>query len=422
MDELSIPDFLHKKPVYRDIFEQYGTDAAFLWLLRAIAIEQPHNNTGDILALEQRIDAQLNGLMSSIDTGWAVCEEGLNLEEAGEVFTAMVIAMRSHDPKRIQKAVEVGLFSDECSKGLISAMGWLPEDIVNPWTQRFLNGKDMSHKLLGLATCSIRRQDPGEVLSQILQREECKAHDALYARALRLVGELRRQDCMPALQAAITDDRDIICFWSNWSAVLLGQHACLNQLKNFVVDPESPYQTLAIQLCFRVLSVEQGRVWISELAKDENQARAVIKATGILGDPHAVNWLISKMAEPKLAKLAGEAFSFITGADLVKHELTLEQPTTHPMQGIDEFDDDVELDEDENLPYPHQGKVTALWRNHGQKFLIGRRYFIGQAITTAWLKSILNNGTQRQRHAAAMELALNDNALQFFNSRAKVKI
>ena len=99
--------------------------------------------------------------MSSIDTGWAVCEEGLNLEEAGEVFTAMVIAMRSHDPKRIQKAVEVGLFSDECSKGLISAMGWLPEDIVNPWTQRFLNGKDMSHKLLGLATCSIRRQAPG---------------------------------------------------------------------------------------------------------------------------------------------------------------------------------------------------------------------------------------------------------------------
>jgi len=57
MDELSIPDFLHKKPVYRDMFEQYGNDAAFLWLLRSIAVEQPHNNTGDILAIEQRIDA-----------------------------------------------------------------------------------------------------------------------------------------------------------------------------------------------------------------------------------------------------------------------------------------------------------------------------------------------------------------------------
>ena len=420
MDELSIPDFLHKQPVYRDIFEQFGTDAAFLWLLRAIAVEQPHNNAGDILALEKRIDAQLNGLMSSIDTGWAICEEGLNLQEAGEVFTAMVIAMRSHDPKRIQKAVEVGLSSNECSEGLISAMGWLPENIVSPWTQRFLNGKDMSHKLLGLATCSIRRQDPGEVLSQILQRDECKAHEQLYARALRLVGELRRQDCMPALQAALTDERDSIRFWSNWSAVLLGQHACLQQLKNFVLDPESPYLNLALQLCFRVLSVEQGRVWISELAKEEKQTRAVIKATGILGDPHAVNWLIAKMAEPKLAKLAGEAFNFITGADLVKHELTTEQPTIHPMQENDELDEGVELDEDENLPYPDHKKVAMLWRSHGQRFIVGRRYFIGQEASTPWLKSVLNNGTQRQRHAASMELALHENNVQLPNTRARV--
>jgi uncharacterized protein (TIGR02270 family) len=422
MDELSVPDFLHKKPVYRDMFEQYGTDAAFLWLLRAIAIEQPHNNSGDILAIEQRIDAQLNGLMSSIDKGWAICKEGLAQEEAGEVFTAAVIAMRSRDPKRIQQAVEVGLSSDECTKGLISAMGWLPENIVNPWTQRFLNGKDMGHKFLGLATCSIRRQDPGEALSNILQRDECKAHDALYARALRLVGEFRRQDCMPALQAAIADERDDIRFWSNWSAVLLGQLTCLQQLKVFVLDPDSPYQNLALQLCFRVLTVEQGRQWISELAKDEKQARSVIKATGVLGDPHAVNWLISKMAEPKSAKLAGEAFSFITGADLVKHELTTEQPTTYSMLENDDLDEYVELDEDENLSYPHQQKVLALWRNHGQKFLIGRRYFIGQALTTAWLKSILNNGTQRQRHAAALELALNDNTQTLVNSRAKVTI
>ena len=417
MNELSIPDFLHKQPVYRDIFEQYGIDASFLWLLRAIAVEQPHNNAGDILSIEKRIDAQLDGLMSSIDTGWTVCEDGLSHEEAGEAFTAAVIAMKSHDPKRIQKAVEVGLSTVECSKGLISAMGWLPGDVVNPWTQRFLNGKDMGHKYLGIATCSIRRQDPGEALSKILQRDECKAHDALYARSLRLVGELRRQDCMPALQAAITDDRDNIRFWSNWSAILLGQHASLQQLKSFVFEHESPYQNLALQLCFRVLPVEQGRVWISELAQNEKQTRVVIKATGILGDPHAVNWLISKMTEPKFAKLSGEAFSFITGVDFVKHDLTKEQPTIHPMH---ESDDDVELDEDENLPYPDQTKVAMLWRSHGQKFIIGRRYFIGQVISTSWLRSILNSGTQRQRHAASIELALHDNNILMPNTRARI--
>jgi uncharacterized protein (TIGR02270 family) len=420
MKELSIPDFLHRQPAYRDIFQQYGTDAAFLWLLRAIAIEQPHNTCSDIVALEQRIDAQLNGLMSSLDTGWAVCQEGLELQEAGEVFTATIVAMRSRDPRKIQQAVQVGLSSDESCKGLISALGWLPENIVNPWTQRFLNGKDMSHKLLGIATCSVRRQDPGELLSNILQRDECIAHEALYARALRLVGELRRQDCMPALQMAITDERDSIRFWSNWSAVLLGQHTCLQQLKPFVLNPSSPFQQLAMQLCFRVITVEQGREWISGLAKDENGTRAVIKATGVLGDPHAVNWLITKMAEPKFAKLAGEAFSFITGADLVKHGLIAEQPTAHPMQENDEVDDDIELDEDENLPYPDNKKVAMLWRSHGQKFLVGRRYFVGQEANVSWLNTLLNTGTQRQRHAAALELALNENGLAFPNTRAKV--
>jgi uncharacterized protein (TIGR02270 family) len=422
MDELSIPDFLHKQPVFRDIFEQFSTDASFLWLLRSIAVEQPHNNADDMLAIEQRIDTQLNGLMSSIDTGWAVCEEGLSQQEADEVFTAMVIAMRSHDPKKIQQAVEVGLSSVECHKGLISAMGWLPVDIVTPWIKRFLQGKDMGHKLLGLATCSIRRQDPGEQLNQILKRETCKNHEQLYARALRLVGELRRQDCMPELQAAIGDERNSIRFWSNWSAVLLGQHSSLQQLKAFVLDLESPYQDLALQLCFRVLSVEQGRVWISALAKDENQTRSVIKATGILGDPHAVNWLISKMAEPKLAKLAGEAFSLITGVDLVKNSLTNERSLIHPMALSEGVDDDIELDDDENLPYPDHKKVALLWRTHGQKFLVGRRYFIGQVASTSWLKSILNNGTQRQRHAAAMELALHENNVQLPNTRARITL
>lgn len=415
MDELKIPDFLHKQPAYRDIFEQFSTDASFLWLLRSIAIEQPHNRTSDIFSLEQRIEAQLDGLMSSIDDGWAVCEEGLKHQEAGEVFTATVIAMRGRDVKKIQKAVEVGISSEECSKGLISAMGWLPDSLVIPWTQRFLNGKDMNHKLLGIATCSIRRQDPGELLNKLLQRDECKEDENLYARSLRLIGELRRQDCMPALEESFSDERDSIRFWSNWSAILLGHNDRLKQLKAFVLDADSPFQNLAIQLCFRVLSVEQSRVWISALSKIDNQTRQVIIATGVLGDPHAVNWLITKMAEPKLAKVAGEAFSFITGADLDIKNLTIEPALNHPLQD----DEDESLDEDEHLPYPDHTKVAALWRNHGQKFIIGRRYFIGQSISTDWLTSIIKNGTQRQRHAAAIELALHDNTQPLINTRAK---
>ncbi|PKF60329.1 hypothetical protein CW745_15400 [Psychromonas sp. psych-6C06] len=421
MQELSIPDFLHKQPVYRDIYEQYCTDASFLWLLRSIAIEQPHYNRADIAALEKRIDAQINGLTSSVDIAWSICKESLELEEPGEVFTAMVVALRSHEATKIQQAVEVGLKSESNTAALISAMGWVPSEIAGPWIDRFLNGKNMQHKLLGLAVCSIKRQDPGVLLNQIFLRQECLDYEALYARALRLVGELRRQDCMPVLQAALEHENNTLRFWSNWSSVLLGNTTSLQQLKPFVFDNDSPFQQIAIQLAFRKLNIEQARLWISELANDESYQRVVIKATAALGDPHAVNWLIQQMTKPKLAKIAAEAFVFITGADLDKHGLVAPEPVIHPLQPDDESEnDDVSLDEDENLPYPDQQKVMALWRAHGQQFLIGQRYLLGKMISGEWLKNVVRNGTQRHRHAAAIELALNVPNIPFPNTREKV--
>jgi len=417
MQELSIPDFLHRQTAYRDIYEQYATDAAFLWLLRSIAVKQPHYNKQELGALEKRLDAQLNGLMTSLDAGWAACKKGLELEEPGEIFTALVIAIRSHDTNKIKQAVDAGLSNNLLKPALYSALAWLPNNLASPWISRFLNGKDMEHKLLGLSACSLKRQDPGEVLIQLLQRKECQMLQPLYARALRLVGELRRQDCMPQLKLASQDERPSIKFWSYWSATLLGHKTCVQQLKPFVFDLKSPFQPIALQLCFRVLPVEEAREWISMLAKDETHSRTIIKATGILGDPHAVNWLIDKMQDKTLAKLAGEAFTVITGADLEKYNLTSELAQHHPLN-ID--DESIELDDDENLPYPDYKKVTKLWRSHGQKFIVGRRYFTGQPINTELLKATIENGNQRQRYSAALELALNDNGFAFENTKAKV--
>jgi uncharacterized protein (TIGR02270 family) len=194
----------------------------------------------------------------------------------------------------------------------------------------------------------------------------------------------------------------------------------VNNLRPFVSMP-GPYQARAIQLAFRVLPVEQGREWISALAQDPANLRAVITATGVLGDPHAVNWLISRMADPLQARLAGEAFTFITGIDLERYKLSTPPPQDQaPIPNDDAADHDVGLDEDENLPWPQAEQLATLWRNHGQHFLVGRRYFLGKAITPEWLKSRLQDSSQRQRHAAVLELALIDPQSRLINTRARV--
>jgi len=395
---------------YGEAYHQYGSDAAFLWLLRSMVINQPHYNDKDIAELELRLSAHLDGLMSSIESGWDVCQQGLVLAEAGEVFAAMVFAMRSRDVKKIQCAVEVGLGNPMALKGLVSALGWLPQHVVEPWISRFLNGKDLKHKLLGLAGCSVRRQDPGVILDSIFQRAECLEDEAIYARALRLVGELRRQDCMPYVLIGINSELESVRFWASWSAGLLGDHACLSSLRQFVFNP-SPFQEHAINLAFRLLPVDVARQWISQMSKDTHLGRAVIKATGVLGDPHAVNWLIAKMAVPSLAKLAGEAFYNITGLHIVDNNLNAQTP---PRSGDIQ---DMELDEDENLAMPSPHLVATIWRSRGARFIVGRRYFLGELIHAQSLLAYVEQGYQRQRHGAAIELALQENGCALVNTR-----
>lgn len=418
--DATIPNVVNRPHAYADLYEQYVIDAAFLWQLRSSRVNQPQYTREDMAHLEQRIEDQLDGLMASIDPGWAACDAALALQEPGEVFAATVIALRSHEILKIQRAVQVGLTSQRTFSALVSALGWLPAEIAQPWIERLLHGKDMQHKYLGLAACSVRRVDPGALLNDILKREDCSAHTALTARALRLAGELRRQDLMPTLLAAQSSDNETIRFWALWSSILLGRGAAAQALRPTVFTP-GPHQSKAIQLVFRVLPIEQAREWVSVLSQDKEASRTVIEATGVLGDPHAVNWLITKMTDPAWARPAGEAFTNITGIDLVQHQLQGAPPPAQPLiPGDDPNDADVSVDADKNLPWPDVEKVTALWRQHGQHFLVGQRYFLGKPISVELLKHKLTSAYQRQRHAAALELALIDPASRLHNTRAKV--
>lgn len=414
-----MPQYNDSANAYRDIYSQYVEVSSFLWLLRSIAVNRPQYTSADIQNVEQRIEYQLDGIMSSIEMGWSACEEGLAIGEPGEIFTASVIAIRSHDTGNIRDAVEKGLETPEATQGLISALGWLPSHLVNPWIGKFLNGKDLRHKYLGVAACSVRRMDPGEILASILKREDCRQHEMLFSRALRLIGELRRQDLMPVVAAAAKADSDVVKFWAAWAAIMLGNKNAVEAIKPVVFAP-GPCHALAIQLVFRVLPVVLARSWISEMAKIKDLERSVIIATGVLGDPHAVNWLIAKMGDPKLACVAGESFSLITGADLEQLQMTVTSPVGAPRDLTEETDDaDVSLDPDEDLPMPDQQKMTLLWQRHGQNFIVGQRYFLGRPITVELLKDHVANGFQRQRHAAALELALIDSESRLVNTRAR---
>jgi uncharacterized protein (TIGR02270 family) len=415
----------HLLDAYAHYQDQFADDAAFLWLLRSNAINQPHYHLADLNELDQRIDAQLDGLMTAPEESWEVCEASLALQQPGEAFVASALAFRSLDVRKIQIAVEAGLADTRAFEGLVSAMAWLPGRLVHSWIKKFLTSKDLDHKHLALAVCSARREDPREYLTTILQRSDCLTHEKLYARGLRLIGELKRFDLIPALRQGVSGENTNTRFWAHWSAILLGDKTQVAQLQEWVLNT-NPMQRRAIELCFRTLPADTARDWITRLAQDPANQRLVIHATAVLGDPQAINWLLIQMHKPALTRLAGEAFTTITGIDLVAHKLVLEDipelEDVLPDDGAQ--NEEIDTSEDQHLPFPDTAKLAAVWQKYQQRFASGQRYFMGQMLgnnqqSSEHLRHVYETGTQRQRAAAALELSLLEPSQYLLNHAAK---
>jgi len=418
---------LKQANAFRDINEQFVVDASFLWLLRSISVKQPHYYLQDIAALEKRIDANLDGSMCNFALAWEICLPELEFEQAGEIFTAAIIAFRSRDINKIKQVIDHAFCNDETFKGLVSAMAWLPKSLIIEWVERFLYSKDLNHKYLAIAFFSVKRRNPGNILQELFQREDCLAHPKLLTRLLRLVGELKLYTFANQVQQLANHEIPEVAFWANWALVMLGEHKRALRLLDCIKE-QSYWHLLAIQTVFKVLPLDMSRKWISEFSQQPEMIRTVIQATGVLGDPHAVPWLIDKMNNFETAKIAGEAFSLITGIDIERYELAIETPddiTMIPNPDHEEDDEVVALDDDENLPFPDVSKINHTWLRYKSRYKAGSRYLIGIDVTqnnpatVAKLSHALKQVAQRQRGSVALTLALLDPQSPYVNIKAR---
>jgi uncharacterized protein (TIGR02270 family) len=129
--------------------------------------------------------------------------------------------------------------------------------------------------------------------------------------------------------------------------------------------------------------------------------------------------LVERMDTPPLSRVAGEAFSMITGVDLAGQDLEGDWPEGFEAGPNDDpADENVEMDPDENLPWPDVAKVKDWWMRHRHEFEPGVRYLCGRPMTEDWLEHVLRYGYQRQRAAAALELAIRRPGTPLFNVKA----
>lgn len=383
------------------VLDQYTEGARFLWQVRKGAVTAPHFSLADLDRLDRRVEAHIDGLRVAGDEGWQLALKEMAWKEPGEVFTAAILAFESNTPSKIAEVLRVATITPELACGVISALGWMDYDGAAPHIRKLCSSELRLHRRIGIAATSIHRKDPGQPLEEAIS----DPHPLLRARALRATGELGRKELVPLMQKELTAQDDRCRFWAAWSIALVTGYANAVQVLRSFVESPGPYRERALQLAFRRLDIKSAHAWHRQLANNPNSMRIAVVSAGVIGDPTLIPWLIEQMVVLPLARVAGEAFTMITGVDIAYQDLDGEKPEGfEPGPNENPRDDNVEMDPDEKLPWPDAKLIANWWDKHNSEFHNGIRYLVGQPDALEW-GHVLRTGRQRQRAAAALELA-----------------
>jgi uncharacterized protein (TIGR02270 family) len=398
------------------VIDQHKDEASFLWLLRNRLTKAPHYGLDELARHDERIEAHLDGLRLAGETGLEMCKEALESDYAEEIFSAAVLAFESGNEDRIQDVTEAAQHDQNKTRALISALGWLPYEQAEPHIEKFLADESSFHRYIGIAASAIHRHDPGYYLDKAVADDD----PLLKARALRAYGELgRSRELNPcSLREGLTADDDGIRFSAAWSATLAGNSEAVKVMKSFVV-PNSPYKEKALNTALRRMELAGALALQKHLADTADTVRLAVIGVGMIGDPVLVPWLIEQMKTPVLARVAGEAFTMITGVDIEHEEMKGTRPEGFNAGPNDDPNDyNVAMDADENLPWPNVELIAEWWDKHKGALKSGTHHLLGKPVTADHLRHVLKTGRQRQRAAAALELAIMQPGRPLFEVRA----
>jgi uncharacterized protein (TIGR02270 family) len=394
------------RPVLEHVVEQHAEEAAFLWTLRDAATGAPHYKRHHLARLDERVEAHVDGLRVAGEAGWRIALEQLERRcEKGELFAAGVLALESGDMRRIEPLVARAEAEPEARRGFVGAIAWCRPALLASTVRAWHASAAGFEQYLALCTCSVHRVDVGSRLSVRIGDK----HALVRGRALRLAGELGRDEELQACLSHLDDPDPEARFRAAWSAVLMGDRGAALQTLGKIAIARDTHHLAALEVAVRAMGLDRGTRFVQAASRDLALRRTTVMALGHLGNPAAVPWLVSQMQHPHLARVAGESFAAITGADLSFDDME----RSGVPDGADSASDApgaedggaVQVDDD-GLPWPDPALVEAWWSCVARKYAAGERHLAGQRLGLAACERTWAEGYQRQRRAAAYELAL----------------
>jgi len=404
------------KYVIPNVLCQHADAAAALAMDRFYALNSSDYKLADLKTLESRLEANIDGLYISDEEGWLHYEKHLANDDYGEIFVISVLAIKLKNNKHFDLAFELAEDDEALLNAIADAFIWLPYNEVASYLDLLYQTKKIEKQFVAITAYA----GHSEVVESHLLDALNSTNIMLYRRAIFAVAELGNKKLLALIKPAMSHEDESIRFAATWTLTRFGNADAMEKLKTFLSHPL--YGERAIQFVVMQKDFDNTVALLRELYKDEKTKRLSIFGMGLLGNPKSISSLIKVMEDEDLARVAGEAFSFITGIDLDYENLDRDAPEGFESGPNDNpKDENVDMDPDEDLPWPNPELIQQWWRENQTSFDFNKKYILGKEISLQQLKNVLVHGTQKQRTFAALCIAVHQQDQPIFNVYSPAK-
>lgn len=275
------------------LVRQHAEDAAFLFSQRSAAFRGQSWDEVQLGRCDQRISANLDGLVAAGKTGLEIAAEYVEtVGGAGEVFALAMTAFAQ--TSAVELAIAGGLATAAGRRGLSGALARADAAIIGPMVRPWLSSDEPGLRHLGLVALSHHRRDPGAALAGFLADPAPEVR----SRAARLAFELGRGDLAGHLaEVAQAAPADL------WPALALAR---------FGKAAARLYDHAAAGLAGADLALDVALIAAPDLARErlgdmmrQSASRALaLSRAGVTGDLSVAGWLWQRLDEPSDAEAA----------------------------------------------------------------------------------------------------------------------
>ena len=110
--------------IVENVVYQHAENVCSLWLQRQQAVEEPHYSFTDLVHLDNRLDANLEGMRVAGKHGLPFLDEMIQAEDEGAVFAKALLAIERNDSKLFSELMEQAQDKREFLVELDSALAW----------------------------------------------------------------------------------------------------------------------------------------------------------------------------------------------------------------------------------------------------------------------------------------------------------